>query len=70
MRQGKVEEKIILGDLSQEISGNEMLSMLKNEEFSLFASSKRPTHHSQSPHIANPTVDFILQIADFLFTNR
>jgi hypothetical protein len=33
MRQGKVEEKIILGDLLQEISGNEMLSMLKNEEF-------------------------------------
>jgi hypothetical protein len=33
MRQGKVEEKIILGDLPQEIFGNEMLSMLKNEEF-------------------------------------
>jgi hypothetical protein len=29
MRQGKVEEKIILGDLPQEISGNEMLSKKK-----------------------------------------
>jgi hypothetical protein len=64
MRQGKVEEKIILGDLSQEISGNEMLSMLKNEEFSLFV---RP-HTTPSPHTSQ-TLRWTPFLPDWLFSN-